>query len=142
MRFRFEKAGALSLAFPTKTPKHAFAKLNNGGIFMRILLALVMVLSASSALAAGCDKYIRNERLTTAIKTVAKHTQWGYQEMCNHPMILDVEATPTHTIELVNGEYEEIPHTRVQLHRAEDSCLYMVRDASQTITSSRCYSGF
>ncbi|KHD88287.1 MAG: hypothetical protein OM95_09040 [Bdellovibrio sp. ArHS] len=109
---------------------------------MRILLALITVLSASSGLAAGCDKYIRNERMMAAIKTVAKYTQYGYEGMCNHPMILDVEAQPTHTIELVNGQYEKIPHTQVQLHRSEDSCLYMVRDATQTITTARCYSGF
>nr|WP_295901125.1 hypothetical protein [uncultured Bdellovibrio sp.] len=108
---------------------------------MRLILASLTLLLASSAFAAkdNCQKYFAYDRYMQAIKTVAQHTQYGLEEMCTLPTIWDIEAQPSRVI---TPKGDVIPHVRVQLHREYDSCLYMVRDADQVITSSRCYSGW
>lgn len=93
---------------------------------------------AKETYVAGCGKY-NQPRYLTAITTVAKNLDMTFEELCTLPRILDVEAQPSHTL---TREGERIPHTRIQLHMSYESCLYMVRDADQVITSQRCYSGF
>lgn len=107
---------------------------------MRLFLAALTMLASTSALAYNpCDKYAHNEHLTNAIKTVATYIRYDFEQVCLHPMNLDIEAYEENVI-TKNGEIE--PHVRVTLHRNEDSCYYKVRDIDGAITASRCYSTF
>ena len=108
---------------------------------MRILLAISLFLSVSSAFAVNhCDDYTAREpKYLEAIRAVAAWTERSFEELCNLPGVLDIEAQPSRVI---TREGEVIPHVTVQLHRDYDSCLYKVRNSDKVITSSRCYSGF
>ena len=106
---------------------------------MKIVFVLIASLMSFSALATDkCLKYEAYPRYIKAIQTVAAYTNYEMKELCNLPTVWDIEAQPDRTF---TREGEKIPHVRVQLHREFDSCLYMVRDADQKITSARCYSG-
>ncbi|QDK38567.1 hypothetical protein [Bdellovibrio sp. NC01] len=107
---------------------------------MKALIFCATLFAASSSFAfTTCDKWANNARLTKAIYTVAAHEDYTFEELCTLPKILDVEAQPSHIVE---RDGTVIPHVRVQLHMEYSSCLYMVRDSDQVITSSRCYSGW
>lgn len=108
---------------------------------MRSVLIFTALLLSNSAFATGnkCEKYQSSTRYTAAIKAVAAYAQYNFDELCTLETVLDIEAQPTRVI---TRPGEVIPHVRVQLHRAYDSCLYMVRDADLEITSARCYSGW
>lgn len=109
---------------------------------MRFILIIAILFPSLSAMAQDtdhCAKYANNTRSLKAIAAVAKHVQYKMGEMCYLPTIWDIEAQPS---QVITPKGDVIPHTRVQLHREYDSCLYMVRDADLVITSSRCYSGW
>lgn len=104
-----------------------------------MMMTLIMLVSGSAFAYNPCDKYAHNLHLREAIQIVAKHVRYDVDQMCSHPMILDIEAYEENVI-TKNGDVEG--HVRVTLHRNEDSCYYKVRDADGAITSSRCYSTF
>lgn len=106
---------------------------------MKVFALLTLALTVNFAFAAGCEKYNNFPRYKKAIETVAADNKMSFEELCTHPRYLDVEAQPSRVI-LRDGEV--IPHVRVQLHGEYDSCLFMVRDSDQVITSRRCYSGW
>ncbi|WP_374029968.1 hypothetical protein [Bdellovibrio bacteriovorus] len=108
---------------------------------MRFILASLTLILSTTAFAQqdNCQKYATKDRYMTAIKTVAAHVEYSIDELCTLPKVLDIEAQPSRVI---TPKGDVIPHVRVQLHMAYESCLYMVRDADQVITSSRCYSGW
>ncbi|MNJ96695.1 hypothetical protein D3C87_144250 [compost metagenome] len=107
-----------------------------------MIVAISLLISsigfAKETYAPGCAKH-NQPRYVAAITAVAKSLDMTYEELCALPKIMDVEAQPTHTFK---RDGERIPHVRVQLHMAYESCLYMVRDADLEITDQRCYSGF
>lgn len=107
---------------------------------MRILVIAMTTLFSASAMAADlCSFYASNARYTSAIQAVADHQNYTITEFCNLPHVQQIEAQPS---QVITREGDVIPHVRVQLHSAEYSCLFMVRDADKVITSSRCYSTF
>ena len=112
---------------------------------MRFILALGAVLMSFSAFAqsvpAGdkCEKYHNIPRYMAALEVVATNAKWKLEEMCNLERIWDIQAEPAIVI---NRQGEEIPHIRVQLHRNEDSCLYMVRESDLVVTQKRCFSTY
>lgn len=108
---------------------------------MHILLTALLTVISSSVFAATshCEKYSHKTRYIEAIRAVAQHENMAYEELCALPKVLDIEAQPSRVV-TVQGEV--IPHVQVQLHMAQQSCLYMVRDADLAITSNRCYSGW
>ncbi|UOF02542.1 hypothetical protein [Bdellovibrio reynosensis] len=107
---------------------------------MRLLLATMIFLVSSAALAGDlCSKYEHKERFMKALNTVATHQKYALSEMCSLAHVQDVEVQPS---QVITPKGDVIPHVRVHLHSSEYSCLYMVRDADQVITSSRCYSTF
>lgn len=108
---------------------------------MRILLAALTMVVSSAAFAEGdlCTKWSHSDRYTAAIKAVAAQEDFSFEELCTLPKILDIEAQPSRVI---TPKGDVIPHVRIQLHMAYESCLYMVRDSDKVITSSRCYSGW
>lgn len=107
---------------------------------MRILaFALTMVLSAAAFAGTNMCATYTKDRMLNAIHTVAAREEMKFEELCNLPKLLAVEAMPS---QIVNINGDVIPYTRVQLHMAETSCLYMVRDADQVITEARCYSAW
>ncbi|MFV8249989.1 hypothetical protein [Bdellovibrio bacteriovorus] len=107
---------------------------------MRILLATLTLLASSAAFAGNlCTKWEHSDRYTAAIKVVAAQEDFSYDELCTFARILDIEAQPSRVI---TPKGDVIPHVRIQLHMAYESCLYMVRDADKVITSQRCYSGW
>ncbi|WP_413586784.1 hypothetical protein [Bdellovibrio sp. HCB274] len=107
---------------------------------MRIFALVLMSVVSSSAFAGTnmCATY-KSQRMLNAINTVAAREEMSFDELCNLPKVLGVEAMPS---QIVNTNGEVIPYTRVQLHMSETSCLYMVRDADQVITEARCYSAW
>lgn len=125
--------------------------LDQGGFMHSFFAALLLVVSsivftvhsASAQPLSGtnhCAEYeTREPRYLEAIRAVAAHAMYGFEEMCTLPTIWDIEAQPDR---VVTRDGDVIPHITVQLHREFDSCLYKVRDADKVITSSRCYSGF
>jgi hypothetical protein len=108
---------------------------------MRFIITAAILLSSTFAYAAtnNCDKWSSKSRYITAIKTVAAAEKYQFAELCTEPKILDIEVQPSH---IVTPQGDVIPHTQVQLHMAYQSCLYMVRDSDQVITSGHCYSGW
>lgn len=104
-------------------------------------LALLLVSSVSFAQVSGdkCEKYHHIPRYMTAIEVVAKNARWGLEEMCTLERIWDIQAEDAMVI---NRQGEEERHVRVYLHRNEDSCHYMVRNADLVVTSKRCYSTY
>jgi hypothetical protein len=86
-----------------------------------------------------CEKYFHNARYMTAIEVVARNARWGLEEMCNLERIWDIQAEDAMVI---NKKGEEEPHVRVYLHRNEDTCHYMVRNADLVVTTAKCYSNF
>lgn len=112
---------------------------------MRAILSLALVLASSSAFAQNvptgnkCEKYFGIPRYMTAISIVAKKAKWSVEEMCTLERIWDVQAEDT---QVVNKKGDVEPHVRVYLHRSEDTCHYMVRNADGVVTSAKCYSNF
>lgn len=107
---------------------------------MRLIIALLTFSFATAAFAQNnCNKWAHKPLYIEAIKKVATQEGFSFEELCNLPKILDIEAQPSHT---VTREGDVIPHVRIQLHMSYESCLYMVRDADKVITSQRCYSGW
>ncbi|QDK44715.1 hypothetical protein DOM22_05830 [Bdellovibrio sp. ZAP7] len=107
---------------------------------MRILaMALTMVLSSAAFAGTNMCATFKSDRMLKALHTVAAREKVTFEEMCNLPKVLGVEAMPS---QIVNINGDVIPYTRVQLHMSETSCLYMVRDADQAITEARCYSAW
>jgi hypothetical protein len=107
---------------------------------MRILaMALTMVLSSAGFAGTNMCTTFKSDRMLKALHTVAAREKVTFEEMCNLPKVLGVEAMPS---QIVNINGDVIPYTRVQLHMSESSCLYMVRDADQAITEARCYSAW
>lgn len=107
---------------------------------MRWILSLSFVFLSLGAFAqTKCDRYQNNARYMKAIETVAASLDFKLEELCHLEKVMDIEAQPTHITTL---EGEVIPHVRVQLHMAYESCLYLVRDSDQFISKNYCYSGF
>ena len=107
---------------------------------MKLLFALVTLLSASSTFAANlCSRYEKRPEYIQAIKAVAEYEKYTFEQVCNSPNILDIEAQPSHIV-TPNGDV--IPHVQIQLHSSYSSCNYMVNDVNHTITSRNCYSGW
>lgn len=106
---------------------------------MKTLLVAAVLLSSTAFAGEMCSRWRSNARYDKALTTLANHMNYSMEEMCNLPQVLDIEVQPSRVI---NPEGEVIPHVRIELHRAYDSCFYMIRDLDQVITSSRCYSTF
>lgn len=112
---------------------------------MRIILSLALVLASSAAFAQNvpsgnkCEKYFGIPRYMQAIQVVAKNAKWSVEEMCTLERIWDVQAEDT---QVVNKKGEVEPHVRVYLHRNEDSCHFMVRNADLVVTDKKCYSTY
>lgn len=103
-----------------------------------VFVLIASLISFSAGAADKCLKYQDSPRYIKAIQSVAAYTNYQMKELCNLPTVWDIEAQPDRVF---TRDGEKIPHVRVQLHREFDSCLYMVRDSDQEITSARCYSG-
>lgn len=105
----------------------------------KIVLTAILALSSFSAFADHCARYADSPRYLKAIQTVAKHQDRSFEEFCNRPGLLEIEAQPNRII-TPNGDV--IPHVRVELHFSYDSCSYLVNELNYTITKGQCYSGF
>lgn len=106
---------------------------------MKMFLVAALFLSSTAFASDMCGRWRSNARYDKALVTLANHMNYSMEEMCNLPQVLDIEVQPSRVID---REGEIIPHVRIELHRAYDSCFYMIRDVDQVITSSRCYSTF
>ncbi|WP_413290810.1 hypothetical protein [Bdellovibrio sp. HCB337] len=107
---------------------------------MKYFVAAIALLASTSSFAANlCTKWEHKERFVKAIKVVATEYKMTYEELCNNPNILDIEAQPSRII-LRDGTV--IPHVQVQLHQSYQSCLIMVSDVDSSIAKNYCYSGW
>ncbi|WP_413560437.1 hypothetical protein [Bdellovibrio sp. HCB209] len=103
------------------------------------IVTLTMILSSAAFAGTNMCATYKSPRMLNALNTVAAREDMSFDELCNLPKVLGVEAMPS---QIVNVNGDVIPYTRVQLHMSETSCLYMVRDADQVITEARCYSAW
>lgn len=105
----------------------------------KIALITIMALSSFSAFADHCQRYEKSPRYLKAIEILAKHQARTFEELCNHPALLEIEAQPS---QIITKEGEVIPHVSVGLHYSYDSCVFMVNDEALTVTRGNCYSGY
>lgn len=105
----------------------------------KTILMAILSLTSVSAFADHCAKFENNERYTKAIIAVATAQERTYEEFCNRPALLEIEAQPSR---IINKKGEIVPHVRVQQHFSYDSCSYLVNETDYSITETRCYSGF
>lgn len=109
---------------------------------MRILLALLIALSSTAALASefsekSCSNYEKNTNYTKALEVISSNMKSTKSELCSLPHLFDVHITDRMFFNLETQKDE--PHVWVTLHYAEHSCQYFVRNADWVVTRKNCY---
>ncbi|MCM2351903.1 MAG: hypothetical protein NDI69_17955 [Bacteriovoracaceae bacterium] len=106
---------------------------------MKMLFVAALFISSTAFAQDFCSRWRGNPRYDQALNSLSAHLEYEPNVMCSLPALLDIEVQP---FRVIDEQGEVIPHVRIYLHRAYESCYYMVRDADQVITSGRCFSGF
>lgn len=102
---------------------------------MKTLITALLFVSFS-AQANLCARYEARTERALALEALSQHINMSMNEICQSPRILDVEITPTQTI---NRQGEIVRQMAIYFHYSEESCQYLLNREDLTLMKSKCY---